>query len=54
MRTHPRSAWLPPRTDYSVYFPETAEAFMYNVTDGQSYRVVCNGMSATTTVRTRK
>lgn len=39
---------------YSVYFPETAEAFMYNVTDGQAYRVVCNGMSATTTVRTRK
>jgi len=27
---------------------------MYDVTDGQSYRVVCNGMSATTTVRTRK
>ena len=39
---------------YSIYFPETAEAFMYDVTDGQSYRVVCNGMSATTTVRTRK
>lgn len=39
---------------YSIYFPETAEAFMYNVTDGQAYRVVCNGMSATTTVRTRK
>ncbi len=41
-------------SSYSVYFPETAEAFMYNVTDGQSYRVVCNGMSANTTVRTRK
>lgn len=39
---------------YSIYFPETAEAFMYDVTDGQAYRVVCNGMSATTTVRTRK
>jgi tetratricopeptide (TPR) repeat protein len=39
---------------YSIYFPETAEAFMYNVTDGQAYRVVCNGMSASTTVRTRK
>ncbi|MBO7643748.1 MAG: hypothetical protein J6S62_02145 [Bacteroidales bacterium] len=39
---------------YTVYFPEAAEAFMYNVIDGQSYRVVCNGMSATTTVRTRK
>lgn len=41
-------------SSYSIYFPEAAEAFMYNVTDGQSYRVVCNGMSATTTVRTRK
>ncbi len=39
---------------YSVYFPETAEAFMYNVENGQSYRVVCNGMQAVTTVRTRK
>jgi tetratricopeptide (TPR) repeat protein len=39
---------------YSIYFPEVTEAFMYNVTDGQSYRVVCNGMSANTTVRTRK
>ena len=39
---------------YSIYFPETTEAFMYNITDGQSYRVVCNGMQATTTVRTRK
>lgn len=39
---------------FSVYFPETAEAFMYNVENGQSYRVVCNGMQAMTTVRTRK
>ena len=39
---------------FSIYFPETAEAFMYNVTDGQAYKVVCNGMSASTTVRTRK
>ena len=38
---------------YSVYFPETAEAFMYDVTRGQSYTVVCGGMRATTTVRTR-
>ena len=38
---------------YSVYFPETAEAFMYDVTKGQSYTVVCGGMRATTTVRTR-
>ncbi|MCR4859224.1 MAG: hypothetical protein K5910_01015 [Bacteroidales bacterium] len=38
---------------YSVYFPETAEAFMYDITRGQSYTVVCGGMRATTTVRTR-
>ena len=38
---------------YSVYFPETAEAFMYDITKGQSYTVVCGGMRATTTVRTR-
>ena len=38
---------------YSVYFPETAEAFMYDLTNGQSYTVSCGGMRATTTVRTR-
>jgi len=39
---------------FSRYYPQTAEAFMYNITDGQAYTVVCNGMSATTTVRTQK
>ena len=39
---------------YKVYFPQTAEAFMYDVTDGQSYTVSCAGMRATTTVRTQK
>lgn len=39
---------------FSRYYPQTADAFMYNLTDGQSYTVVCNGMSATTTVRTQK
>lgn len=39
---------------YSRYYPQTAEAFMYDVTDGQSYTVSCGGMSATTTVRTQK
>lgn len=39
---------------YSKYFPQTAEAFMYNITNGQSYTVVCGGMKATTTVRTVK
>ena len=39
---------------YAAYFPQTAEAFMYDVTDGQSYTVSCNGMRAVTTVRTQK
>lgn len=39
---------------YSTYFPQTAEAFMYNITDGESYTVSCSGMRATTTVRTQK
>ena len=37
---------------YSAYYPQTAEAFMYNLTNGQSYTVSCGGMTATTTVRT--
>lgn len=36
------------------YFPQTSEAFMYDLKDGQSYTVSCNGMRATTTVRTQK
>ncbi len=39
---------------YRAYFPQTAEAFMYNITDGDPYTVACNGMRATTTVRTQK
>ena len=39
---------------YKVYYPQTAEAFMYDVTDGQSYTVSCAGMRATTVVRTQK
>ena len=39
---------------YSRFFPQAAEAFMYDVTNGQSYTVVCGGMRATTTVRTVK
>lgn len=41
-------------SQYSVYFPEAAEAFMYDLVDGQSYTVVCNGLRTTTTVRTNK
>lgn len=39
---------------YSVYYPQKAEAFMYDITDGQSYTVSCGGMTATTVVRTQK
>lgn len=39
---------------YSAFFPQAAEAFMYDVVAGQSYTVSCNGMRATTTVRTQK
>ena len=35
----------------SRYYPEASEAFMYDVTEGQSYTVTCGGMTATTTVR---
>ena len=35
----------------SRYFPEASEAFMYDLTKGQSYTVSCGGMTATTTVR---
>ena len=40
-------------SQYSVYFPQTADAFMYDLTNGQSYTVSCGGMRATTTVRTQ-
>ena len=39
---------------YSKYFPQTAEAFMYGVQDGQAYTVSCGGISASTRVRTQK
>lgn len=37
-----------------IYYPSTEDAFMYDLTDGNSYTVSCSGMSATTTVRTQK
>ncbi|MFA5848650.1 MAG: hypothetical protein WC833_02115 [Bacteroidales bacterium] len=40
--------------EYSQYFPLQEEAFMYDIVDGSSFTVSCGGMSATTTVRTRK
>ncbi len=41
-------------SSYAAYYPQTAEAFMYDITDGQSYTVSCGGMRATTIVRTQK
>ena len=38
---------------YSQYYPQTAEAFMYNYNKGDSYTVSCGGMRAVTTVRTQ-
>lgn len=35
------------------YYPDTAEAFMYDVQNGQSYTAVCGGLKAETTVRTK-
>ena len=35
----------------SRYYPAASDAFMYDLTRGQSYTVSCGGMSATTTVR---
>ena len=39
---------------FARYYPKAADAFMYDLTDGQSYTVSCAGMRATTTVRTQK
>lgn len=39
---------------YSAYFPQAADAFMYDITNGQSYTVACGGLRANTTVRTVK
>ena len=38
-------------SNVSRYYPEASEAFMSDLTKGQSYTVSCSGMSATTTVR---
>ncbi|MCQ2182796.1 MAG: hypothetical protein MJY89_05265 [Bacteroidales bacterium] len=41
-------------SQYSAYFPKTEDAFMYDLTNGDSYTVSCSGMRAVTTVRTTK
>lgn len=38
---------------YSSYFPDTADAFMYDLQKGQSFTAVCGGMTASTTVKTK-
>lgn len=38
----------------SVYYPNTADAFMYGYTNGQGITVSCGGLRASTTVRTQK
>ena len=40
-------------SQYSTYYPQTAEAFMYNITSGDPYTVSCGGLRANTTVRTQ-
>ena len=39
---------------YRRYLPQQADAFMYDLVDGSSYVVSCNGMREVTTVRTNK
>lgn len=39
---------------YRRYFPNQADAFMYDIIDGNSFTVTCGGMSERTTVRTNK
>ncbi len=39
---------------YAAYFPNKADAFMYDLTDGQSYTVSCGPLRDVTTVRTAK
>ncbi len=41
-------------SQYRTYYPQAAEAFMYNVTDGDSYTVSCGGMRAVTKVKTQQ
>ena len=38
---------------YAAYFPNKADAFMYDLTDGKAYTVSCGSLRESTTVRTR-
>jgi len=42
------------QAQYRRYFPNAADAFMFDAVDGNSYSVSCGGMHETTTVRTQK
>ncbi len=39
---------------YKMYYPAAADAFMYNLTAGNSYTVSCSGLKVSTTVRTQE
>ncbi|HIZ85464.1 MAG TPA: hypothetical protein IAC04_03130 [Candidatus Coprenecus stercoravium] len=39
---------------YRKYYPLQADAFMYDMVDGDRYEISCNGMREVTTVRTQK
>ena len=39
---------------YQAYFPNKADAFMYDLTDGKPYTVTCGALREATTVRTAK
>lgn len=39
--------------EFKKYYPLTADAFMFGVTNGDSYEVSCSGLRAVTTVRTQ-
>ena len=41
-------------SQYRQYYPSAADAFMYDVKDGDTYNVVCGGFRETTTVKTQK
>lgn len=41
-------------SSYRKYYPMQADAFMYDIVDGDMYTVSCGGMRETTTVRTQK
>lgn len=40
--------------EFKAYFPSTADAFMFDLQDGNEYTVSCSGLRAVTRVRTQK